>query len=456
MEPTPTRLTSLPTPVVHRIVLLLPVDDRLRSIMVCRAWQAAFSERSLWTHLDLPSRRNHLRLSERVGPSEPLLRCAAARAGGELVSLRVDLGRLSFGPLLGVVTANAGSLRELHLSRGFGCDLEARSAERMTVQQAESLLTGAPQLRALTVDGCFYVDNMDEAHRTLRNEAPFGALRVRSLCTDLLHASDAAVSTFAADVAAHPALVELELQFAKLQVPAILDAVVDAAVALRLQSIRFDRCRFSPASAPALSRLSSMAELRSLSVSETSIFEGDSFAATLADALRGNTTLTSLTLEHNRGIYSHPAGDAALLRVVTGHKCLQTLSLHAVYSAHGWEDGNATLGAALGALVAANTPALTKLEFTAHGKRDPCFRPLCEALPANTYLRSMGCNRGLFTEAFKADVLLPAVRANNSLRELDFKLQLVNEEDKEKHTHVRLLNVAMRVVRERSWRSLAP
>jgi hypothetical protein len=44
--------------------------------------------------------------------------------------------------------------------------------------------------------------------------------------------------------------------------------------------------------------------------------------------------------------------------------------------------------------------------------------PLCAALRRNTHLRALNCNGNILTEAFAADVLLPAVRVNRSLRAL--------------------------------------
>jgi hypothetical protein len=44
--------------------------------------------------------------------------------------------------------------------------------------------------------------------------------------------------------------------------------------------------------------------------------------------------------------------------------------------------------------------------------------PLFEALPHNTHLRTLNCCRNQASEAFTRDRLLPAARANRSLREL--------------------------------------
>jgi hypothetical protein len=74
--------------------------------------------------------------------------------------------------------------------------------------------------------------------------------------------------------------------------------------------------------------------------------------------------------------------------------------------------------AALGALVAANAPALTELDVSWNGLSDAALRPLFEALPFNTHLRTLSVVYNGTSDAFARDVLLPAVRANTSLRKL--------------------------------------
>jgi hypothetical protein len=49
-----TTLCALPLAVLLQIVLArLPVDAHARACVVCRAWNTALAERSLWTRLDL-------------------------------------------------------------------------------------------------------------------------------------------------------------------------------------------------------------------------------------------------------------------------------------------------------------------------------------------------------------------------------------------------------------------
>ena len=59
------------------------------------------------------------------------------------------------------------------------------------------------------------------------------------------------VAAHAADLAAHPSLRELELWHAPLATHAALDALVDAALALRLTKLELHGCRVGTASAVA-------------------------------------------------------------------------------------------------------------------------------------------------------------------------------------------------------------
>jgi hypothetical protein len=67
------------------------------------------------------------------------------------------------------------------------------------------------------------------------------------------------------------------------------------------------------------------------------------------------------------------------------------------------------------ALLAANAHALQKLDVSYCNIGDAGLRPLFDALPRNTHLRTLYLGENGMSEAFARDVLLPAVRANSSL-----------------------------------------
>jgi hypothetical protein len=415
-------LSPLPLSVVLHIFSLLPIDCRLRCSEVCRGWRSVLLERSLWTQLDLTAASGGLVQRQQPGFLDSLVRCAAARAGGGLQSLRLD-DRFTHAALLDVAVANAGALRELHTHgnvRGLE-DARARLRERrtFTADEASALLGAAPLLHVLATDLACNGTDVQAARRALRNEAPFGPLRVRQLCATL-EEEEAGVVALAADVAAHASLSEMTMQRVPLTSAAALDAVVDAALARRLRSVSFWQCQLSPASTPALARLLGGDALTTLKLEVSAMRFGAPTAAALSAALRANSTLTSLTLAY-AGVFHDAAAAATLLGALTGHVNVQTLGLRGNRVAD--DADQAAVGALVGALVAANAPALTQLELAFCDLGDDGLRALFEALPHNTHLRELDCSHNGSSEAFARDVLLPAVRANTSLRKLEARSQ---------------------------------
>jgi hypothetical protein len=89
-----------------------------------------------------------------------------------------------------------------------------------------------------------------------------------------------------------------------------------------------------------------------------------------------------------------------------------------------WVDGTA-----LGALVAANAPALHELDVACCFLGNAAMQPLMDALPLNTHLRKLSCGDNGMTEEFIREQLLPALRANTSLLELSAENDSAGEED---------------------------
>jgi hypothetical protein len=419
-------LSPLPPALVQQIFLLLTVDERARCACVCRGWRAAVSERCLWTRLDV-SRTSGVR----VRVTDAFLRGVVARAGGELQSLDVSgCAAVSREALLAVAAANAGTLRELRACHGvcLGADLAVPDA--LTLPGAEALLHAAPQLRVLEAE--VDANHFDtSAYRALRSEGLLAPLRVRGLRVFCEDAAEADVLGLAADIAAHAWLQELCVFYA-LPTPAALDAVVDA-ISRRHMSVQFYDCHLNPASAPALARLLAGSAVAGLSVvgdGVTALLDAPA-ATLLAGALRATTTLASLQLS-GVNFWGDVAASATLLGALTAHPSLRTLRIS--YDIIQEEAQRMAAGVALGALLAANAPALTELDVRLCGMRDTGMASLCAALQHNTHLRSLNCMGNHITEAFAADVLLPAVRANASLRALvtshshHFQAELVAEE----------------------------
>jgi hypothetical protein len=130
-------------------------------------------------------------------------------------------------------------------------------------------------------------------------------------------------------------------------------------------------------------------------------------AVIVGDALRANSTLTSLNLQR-----SYAPVVTALLDSLAGHCSLRSLSLDWSYF-----DSQAA-AAALAALLVADAPALTELcVFDCHWGEGG-LAELCDALPRNSHLRTLNMNGDPVSASFIRDRLLPAVRANTGLRTL--------------------------------------
>jgi hypothetical protein len=92
---------------------------------------------------------------------------------------------------------------------------------------------------------------------------------------------------------------------------------------------------------------------------------------------------------------------------------------------YGGAGAPAAAGAALGALVAANAPALRVLNVSGCHLDDTSMGPLVDALARNTHLQELVLYNTIpprMSDAFARERLLPAVRANASL--LHFALDL--------------------------------
>jgi hypothetical protein len=407
---------ALPYALFLRVLAALPADARAQAARVCRAWRAAVAERSLWRQLDLTPQSG---VTCKV--TDAALRALAARAGGQMDTLRLpSCAEVLLSVLAAVAAANAATLRVIAaLPRP-----NHRSTNSWTVWRVdtcEALLRAAPSLQCLMVGmEC----GSAEAHRMLRNEPPFGPLRIHTLDVQFdEEAGDAELVALAADLAAHESLTDVVIMGpAPLLSAATATAVVDAALSLRLQSVTLLQCGLSPAWAPALARLLGSTALETLRLGAEDGPLLDLPTATLvAPALRASRSLTGLYL-HNSALFEDAAAAAALLGALTAHPRLRQLAV--TESPYPEFSVRPAAGALLGALLAADS-ALERLFLAGCELGDAALRPLVNALPRNARLRELDIKNNGMSDAFARERLLPAVRANRSLR----KLVVVDEQE---------------------------
>ena len=406
----------LPAVLARAVFARLPADARARAACVCRGWHDAVAEPSLWTLLDL---------SHGSGVTcfvlDKHLRAAAKRARGGLQTLAVT-GRYDlWDALRAVVAENAATLRELSVLCTFH-ELGHRHTYRIDawfIEQLLALISLAPALQAVVADA---KTGFATARQMLRNEPPYELLRLRQLEIDCSHA-DKDIAGLVADMVTHRSLRTLVLKAFNLWrcwAPE-LDLLLHAACTLNLTAFHCNHCCPTPANAPALARLLRSSTLTSLKL-DGSQADGQpvsmlnaSAAALLANALRASCTLRILQLNAVRLLVDAESA-AVLFSAVTSHVSLNSLSF--MYNpvdpaaAH-------TIGAALGALVAADAPALAILFLKGCALGDAGLGPLVDALPRNTHLHNLDVSDNDLSNEFAEQRLLPAVRANTTLRLLN-------------------------------------
>ena len=407
-------LPPLPPPLVLRIFALLPLDARLRCREVSRAWRDTLAEeRSLWATLDL-------RDVAAGAPAFELLRAAARLAGGAVTCIHLRGVRLLDHELIDLVRSCAASLREVRAPRrGAGL----HNGDALHPFTVEALLRAAPALRALHADLHFRPPREDNG--CLRGAPPCGPLRVRRLSVVARGEPPDVLATLAADCAAHEGLRELSLAAADFETAdATWDAFVDVAHARRLVRLCLHHCPLGAHTAPALVRLlgagSEALQVLVLTSDGEPALDAAGGAA-VGDALHANSTLTSLTL-CGSGVVGNARACEALLRGARGHVSLRILRLctsdAAYLDVRPPAADAAILGNALGALLAANAPALTRLDVSDCRLGDAALTALFDGLRANTHLQHLDVSGNDASRAATRNALLRAVRACGSRRTL--------------------------------------
>jgi hypothetical protein len=411
---------SLPPGVALSVFGRLSLWERLRCEEVCKSWHALLAgDASLWTHLELTP-------ADGGACTEELLHGAAARARNRVHSLRlafegVDEGEPDlFHDALCVVAAdNAATLRELRMAPVARDWAAAPWGAHQGCEQLEALLRAAPQLRVL--EAAAHCEDAHAARLLLRNEPPFGPLRLLSFsASDYAIEDDDGFFALAANPSLHASLRSLALNGVSLRSAAARDAVVDAALARRVTRVTLAFCSLGPAAVPALARLlrgNALTELLLQSNAHEEPLLDYAAAAALGAALRDNTSLTSLTLQ-GVALWADHAAAVVLLASLQAHPSLRCLRLALNPADMLGAALLRTRGEALAALLLADSPALETLECDYWHLRDEGLAPVLQALRYNTHLRALDCRGNEMSEACAADVLLPAVRANTSLREL--------------------------------------
>jgi hypothetical protein len=446
----------------------LPPHERARAALVCRAWRDVSYDVSLWMRLDLSRMRDAWARTDE--DDDATLVGAAARARGSLQELDVshrDVGPSAVVLLPALAALNARTLRTLRLGRMCvltkRCWYNAHELARL-LQRLRALAPRLTQLEAAELtcgEGDVFTllgGEFDDRARALETFVRVRLLTLRQSDNGDDGARGApAVSAPAALGAVlaranKPAAVAFEE--VRLEADGALDALVDG---MRsgdtgvVASVAFTRCDLGRAPAPALARLlAGDGAPERLEVVSAAHVAGahwqphvpvvaplgdDDDTAELGSALRANDTLTALTLSGVLDFWRGGGVAAALLDALTGHATLRTIDVSRSGLTRAAEEllpallagappaadaDAAPVAAALGALLAADAPALTELDVSGSELGGGALRPLFAALRSeNRHLRALSLRGCRLDAAFMRDVALPTVRANACLRRVD-------------------------------------
>lgn len=429
----------LPLEVQSRILALLPCDALARAAAVRRAWRAAIHTTRAWTALNLsPASGLSLRATDAV------LRGAAARAAaaGGLRSLDVSrCGGITHAALLEVVTAHAATL--VHFRRVNSEVIEDDDDDdyvyvpQLRLPELRALLHAAPQLPFADVS--YNASLRHDALALLRRQGTFSRLRLHDLCLidggEVRAPPETVLGVLNAFEHYEPPLPELHMQTVDLSGAAAMEALTRACA--RTSTLRAIECdldlRISTGASPvALGRFFSLCStLTGLHLDgcnfNSAMLDGGA-AALLAAALPASN-LTSITLARGQ-LFHDPAVGIPLLAALTGHRSMRAIDvsgngLRRIMQAEvpgALDNQNAAIGAALAALVAANSPALKVLDIS-YNSLGNGLTPIYAALAQNSHLCTLLCIWNTVRPE-SAAVLQAALQTNLGLR----KLRLIAED----------------------------
>ena len=429
-----------PPDIVALLFSLLPLDTRLRAREVCRGWRFFLEDASWWECVDLgydcgvnPRFLSDSRLAL------ALLRAACVRAKGNLESL--DLSGVSFDDddpfvlrwLDSAPVADKASLRDL-----------LAPWQSLFVEHVNALCCALPLCRVC----CRVYCNAVEALPLLRREPPYELLTVYELLVDDLDSDadddDGQEVLDLADALARHTEMELfqihRLRNMRLATRAV-DALVDGAISAGITNVHFDECGPTQTALPALARLLQSPDIESLYVTndDVAMFEGPALPehgdaqvidlrSAFCDASRNSKSLQRLWLICVH-LWADVAAAGLLIAALEGHPSLLKLEL-----SKNRTDGTPATQRAVGECLArliARSSRLRTLCLDDNRLGEAGMAPIFEALRCTSTLTELSLRGEQFSLDFVRDVVLPAVRASTSLRNLESVNLVDAEEDEE-------------------------
>ena len=395
-----TQFGELPWDFVALVLLRLPLDARLRAREVSRGWRALLNDPRFWLVLDFSPGSG---VEARV--SRALLFAAGERGRGHLHTLNLTgVGGLSYEDLAQFVAAQGQSLRSVTVLEWLMI-----SADSVT-----RLCRSAP---LCTLRCGVYCSGPAEALPLLRCEAPCALLHVVKLWVSGFYNNEHAVLDFAAALPSHRGKIKvLTVYKAPLRNGAVANALMRGVAEADVSYVSFENCHLAPASLPVLTRLLQAGCREGLDINnyEHALFEAGPDLTSFCHTLR-SSTLQTLRLS-TCDLWRDRTAAGELLAALVGHLTLRELTL--LFSGVGdTDDARRAAGEQIASLITHNS-ALQKLDLSWSFLGDAGLAPIFEALPCSSTLKELLFYDEIIGREFARDVILPAVRANTSLRTL--------------------------------------
>ena len=286
---------------------------------------------------------------------------------------------------------------------------------KFSADQVTRLCRSAP----LCTLRCYVKCEPDEALPLLRCEAPYALVHIFNLCVDGFNDSEQAVLDFAAALPSHSGKIKtLIFNMAQLENVAVADALMRGVAEAHVNDVTFHNCHLVPPSLPGLTRLLQAGCLETLSINNNwqALFEEGPALTAFCHALR-SSTLQKLELNMCE-LWRDPAAAGELLAALVGHQTLREFSMRYSGVDH-TDDARRAAGERFASLITHNS-ALQKIDSQDCSLGEAGLAPIFEALPRASTLKELNFSYERISRKFARDVILPAVRANTSLRKLDF------------------------------------
>ena len=314
---------------------------------------------------------------------------------------------------LAAVAANGGALRRLEL-RNTPLRVTKGEDDLVSLSKVEvdGVLHAASALLSFDADvAC----SLHDAQSLLAGQGQYSVLHIRRLF--LVDCSREEAARLAHTICLHPTLEEVGIVGTPLDTPAVLGALVDAAIAHGLRRLYFSGTHRIPQPATHFARLLRDAPRLSMLLL-TGMNAVDAASEVAFAAALPASTLKVLRLEDlNLWERYDPGGPGhTLVDALVGHPTLQNISLAHNAVPHEQFDPQNTVGECLARLLAANTPSLHTLHLDSIEARSFNVRPLFAALTSNTHLRTLFMRDNELYAGFRRIVMLPCVCASVALR----------------------------------------